>query len=226
MSAPSYSWPEDLFSSSRVRAWLGDELGTHFSGPTEILYSKQWGVTAVFEDEGSDRRLVFKGSRLSVAAHGPVVHRFLAEIAPDWVPAVLATRVDDDISWTAFEPIEGRPLEDDLSTEAFQLLASTLASIQVAATISPIPRAIPRAPVALVPATLERFRESTKHHLEEWHVQEAAHRSVSPGEVDHYLRSIQRRFPQPLPSWATAAGPTRSIMSISTYPMLWSLAQG
>jgi aminoglycoside phosphotransferase (APT) family kinase protein len=193
MSTPSYSWPEELFSSDRATSWLRSELGEGFSGPTEILYSKQWGVTAVFEDQRSARQVIFKGGCLSVAAHGPVVHRFLAETVPEWVPSVLATRVEGDIAWTVFEPIDGRPLEEELSTEAFAAYASTLASIQTAVAMSPIPPAIPRSPVGSIPVTLERFRKSTQHHLEEWQSQDSGPEAVSADQVDDYLRSIHSR---------------------------------
>ena len=193
MSTPSYSWPEELFSSDQAASWLRGELGAGFSGPTEVLFSKQWGVTAIFEDEHSGRQVVFKGSCLSVAAHGPIVYEFLAETVPQWVPTVLGTRVDGDIAWTVFDPIDGRPLEEDLSVEAFETYASALASIQTAVSASPIPRDIPRSPVGSIPVTLDRFRESTRHHLEEWRSQASGPQAVSAVEVDRYLHSIRSR---------------------------------
>ena len=112
MSAPSYSWPEELFPSDLVRSWLESELGGNVVGPIRVLYVKQWGVTAAFIDTRFDRRVIFKGSRHPAAAHGPTVHRFLAETVPKSVPAVFASRIHEDTAWTVFESIEGESLED------------------------------------------------------------------------------------------------------------------
>ena len=90
MTSPSYSWPEELFSPEAVRSWLESELGSTVVGPSQILYVKRWGVTATFTDSDAGRRVVFKGGRHPAAAHGPLVHRFLAETVPRLVPAVFA----------------------------------------------------------------------------------------------------------------------------------------
>jgi hypothetical protein len=181
MSTPPYSWPEELFPADQVRTWLSVELGADTEGPIEVLYTKQWGTTALFGcADGST--VVFKGSRHPAAAHGPVVHQFLAEVAPEAVPPVIAARVEADTAWTVFEPLMGEPLEARLSPVGFERLAATLASIQIRASERPIPAPVPRSPLDSLPHTLDRFQNAVTTHLAGW---EAEGSGPNRASVEH-----------------------------------------
>lgn len=166
-STPSYSWPSDLFPPDQVGRWLERSLGFDAGEPIDILYSKNWGVTAVFGSP-DHRRVVFKGSKHPSASHGPIVHQFLARVSPGMVPGVVAIHVQDDVAWTLFEVVDGEPLEADLDVSRFVELAVTVARIQIATARAAIPEEIPRWAPASLPDTLDRFSAAVGRNRDDW----------------------------------------------------------
>lgn len=193
MSNSAHRWPSDLWSADEVRTWIESHVGEAVFGPDDILWSKQWGVTARFTARSDRRHLVLKASRHPAAAHGPRIHEHLSDVAPGLVPAFLAGSTSGADSWTLFEHVDGVPLEANLDTAAFARLASALGRIQGIVATTEVPADVPRSPLAALTSTLSRVRDAGRHHLPTWEEEGSGPESVESSRVDRALGAIEPR---------------------------------
>ncbi len=193
--AGDYRWPDHLVDAATVRAWISSVLPGQpdVEGPSTVLYTKVWSVSARFAVQGypvhsvapaglnlplhspllveHTGEVVFKASYTSPFVHGPHVYTLLNAHAAGTIPRLLAWAIEPGSTWELFQPFDTDPVTRVTTVEQLSTVARTLASIQVAVAAAPLVTIslIPRLQLRTLPGLFDEILDDIHTmHLPVW----------------------------------------------------------
>jgi hypothetical protein len=153
VTAESPEWPEDLIPASSVRDWIRAQLHltTQPDGPLRTLASDSTSVAAIFSTDGDhawiqedmptwmskplltpnpQNAIFFKACLKTQLANSPMIYSFLTELAPQYVPHLIASTASEEQTWMLFDYINAPTVEELESFDRLVEATGVLAHVQ------------------------------------------------------------------------------------------------